>query len=344
MSKKNNIEYWKSREKQRKEAQLKNIKNIKYELQQEYNVALREIENNIARLYSKFSEDNKINYNQAKKLLTGKDYKFWRMDIASYIKKIEKTGDERLLLELNVLAMRSRISRLEELFYQVNKNINNVYLFQHKKVEELLKASIKENYYATIYDVQKYIGTGTTFSKLDNSVIKNILSFPWAGKNYSESIWSNRDKLKDILKTEMTQMFIRGEGNTAVAKKISDRLNTSFKFAMSLVKTENNYIANEASRRGYEETNVDMYQYLANLADNTCSDCAELDLQEFPIADAVVGENFPPMHTNCNCTTIPAQVREGATRAARIGNGKTYEVPATMNFKEWAELNNIDIK
>lgn len=45
-------------------------------------------------------------------LIQGDEYKQWRMSMGKeYLKRIEE-GDEPLQLELNVLAMRSKINRL----------------------------------------------------------------------------------------------------------------------------------------------------------------------------------------------------------------------------------------
>ena len=35
-----------------------------------------------------------------------------------------------------------------------------------------------------------------------------------------------------------------------------------------------------------------------------CDDCNSLEGQVFPISEAQVGENFPPMHPSCNCRLV----------------------------------------
>ena len=66
----------------------------------------------------------------------------------------------------------------------------------------------------------------------------------------------------------------------------------------------------------------------------------EMDGKHFKVKDAVPGKNFPPMHPNCRSTTVcwfPGEEDKKAqtTRIAKNENGKYYEVPANMTYKEW---------
>ena len=92
------------------------------------------------------------------------------------MKLIEETGDEELLLELNTLSIKSRISRLEEMFYQCGKYINEVYENTNKRLTVAYSSTIKDNYYQTIFDIHKSIGVGVSFSYIDNDMIKEILA------------------------------------------------------------------------------------------------------------------------------------------------------------------------
>ena len=108
------------------------------------------------------------------------------MDLKEYMSLIKSTGDEKLLLELNTLAMKSRIDRLSVLKYQVDKNINNLHDSTLESTTELLTDTFTDNYYKTIYDTHKFIGVGTSFALVDNDLVKNVLSYPWSGENYSQ--------------------------------------------------------------------------------------------------------------------------------------------------------------
>ena len=85
----------------------------------------------------------------------------------------------------------------------------------------------------------------------------------------------------------------------------------------------------------YEEVGIEKYQYVAALSERTCDTCGGLDGETFDVKDARPGDNYPPMHANCRCTTIMA----GFTPATRIARdpetSKNYKVDGNMTFEEW---------
>lgn len=332
----NNIEYWKEREKQRLNARLKEEKEVLKELDKQYKIAMKNIEKEIANLFYKYAKQNKLTYAETQKNLTNNEFKVWRMDIKQYIKLIEQTNDERLLLELNTLAMKSRINRLEELFYQISKEIYNTFDIQNNRVEKLLEESVKDSYYKSIYETQKFAGVGVSFSKLNKETLKDIITYPWSGKNFSQRIWKNRDLLSEVVKEEITQMVIRGESLKKIANRVSQKMDSSYENAIRLVQTEHSHFMSEADKKAYESQGVDKYQFLATLQDNTCKRCRNIDMKVYLIKDAKEGENYPPLHPRCRCTTIPYFLyKEGETRTARLPKGKTYEVPSNLSYNEW---------
>ncbi|MGL5569623.1 MAG: minor capsid protein [Cetobacterium sp.] len=335
---KSNAKYWEDREVQVLKGQMKDLNKLEKMLKKEYDKALKEINASIAQLFIRYMEQNELSYSEASKLLSSKEYKEWKYDLNTYIKLIEDTGDPQVLLELNTLAMKSRISRLEELFYQVDKQVNNLYNEFHKEISTFLENSVKDSYYQSIYSVHKYLGYGSAFGLLDTDIVEDILKYPWCGKNFSSTIWDNRDKLKKVLRSELTQMIIQGKGAKDVAKSFAAKMGTDFKNAQRVINTEHSYIMNEASFKSYKETGVEKYQFLATLDDKTSKICQKYDLEIIDLEKKKIGENFPPLHVNCRSTTIPYfPYEDGETRAARLPGGKTYSVPANVSYKTWYE-------
>lgn len=329
--------YWEQREYEKLRDQLKDISVIEEKLRLEFGKASKEIQKYINHLFIKFAEDNELTYTEASRLLTSSEFKSWRYDLKTYIKLIEATSDEKLLLELNSLAMKSRISRLEELKYQIDKKIDSSYYDMYSLATEFLTDSVSENYYKTIYNIQKYTGIATSFCKVNEELIKDILSYPWSGKNYSQRIWKNRDKLKDILETEMTQMIIRGESSRTISKRVAEVMDVSYKNAIALINTEHSYVMGEASAKAYEETGVEEYEFVATLDKRTSKVCQSLDGEIFKLSERQVGVNASPMHTRCRSTEIPSFDNYKSKRFARDKNDKAIEVPASMKYKEWYE-------
>ena len=291
-----NEEYWAKREAYKLKKGLKDLKKIEKELVDEYKKAMNEIGKEISNLFYKYAKDNNLSYSDAKKYLNSSEFKEFKRDLKSYMKLIEETGDEELLLELNTLAMKSRISRLEEMFYQCGKYINEVYESTNKRLQIAYSSTIKDNYYQTIYDIHKAIGVGVSFSYIDNDMIKEILAFPWSGRHYSSRLWSNRTKLKNAMVEELTQMLIQGKGVKETSKALSKRLDADLKNCIRLIHTEHSYFMEISSQKAYVECDIDKYEILATLDKRTSKICQDLDGEVFNVKDAIVGVNMPPFH------------------------------------------------
>ena len=291
-----NEEYWQKREAYKLKKGLKDLKKIEKELVDEYKKAMNEIGKEISNLFYKYAKDNNLSFSDAKKYLNSSEFREFKRDLKTYMKLIEETGNEELLLELNTLAMKSRISRLEEMFYQCGKYINEVYESTNKRLQIAYSSTIKDNYYQTIYDIHKAIGVGASFSYIDNDMIKEILAFPWSGRHYSNRLWSNRTKLKNAMVEELTQMLIQGKGVREVSKALSKRLDADLKNCIRLIHTEHSYFMEQASQKAYDELDIDKYKILATLDKRTSEICQKLDGEVFNVKDAVVGVNTPPFH------------------------------------------------
>lgn len=297
--KKNNLtskEYWEKREAYKLKKGLKDLRKIEKELVDEYKKAMNEIGKEISNLFYKYAKDNNLSYSDAKKYLNSSEFREFKRDLKTYMKLIEETGDEELLLELNTLAMKSRITRLEEMFYQCGKYINEVYESTNNRLQIAYSSTIKDNYYQTIYDIHKAIGVGASFSYIDNDTIKEILAFPWSGRHYSQRLWSNRTKLKNAMVEELTQMLIQGKGVKETSKALSKRLDADLKNCIRLIHTEHSYFMEQASQNAYDELDIDKYKILATLDKRTSKICQDLDGEVFNVKDAVIGVNMPPFH------------------------------------------------
>lgn len=293
MPKLNNNDYWINREKARLDNSLKDVDKLDKLLTREYKKAMKSIEKEISYLYDKYAKDNKLSYFEANKNLMANEFKEWRMDLKDYIKASK--GDEQLLLELNTLSMRSRISRLEEMLYQCDKYIDEVYRTSYNGTEKLLTGTLSSSYYETIYDTQKYVGVGTSFAFIDDDMVKSVLSFPWSGLDYSSRIWNNRGQLKKVVHSEITQMVIRGEASRTVGKRVAEKMNVSLFNARRLINTEHAYVSAQGDKLAYDELSVDKYEYLATLDRRTSPQCQSLDGRTFKVSEAMVGINYPPL-------------------------------------------------
>ena len=290
----NNRDYWQKREEEKLNKGIKDCNKLAKELEQHYKLASKQIEKEINNLFEKYAKDNQLTYAEATRYLTSDEFKVWRADIKGYLKMIEDNPE--VLLELNTLAMKSRITRWEALQYEIDKILNELTQTAVESTTELLTDTLEDNYNRNVFNISKKAGYVANFSGINQKTIKRILEYPWSGNDYSSRIWDNKKQLSKTIKEEMTQMVIRGESSKKVAQRVATRMDTSYKNAVRLVQTEHSYVMNEASKYTYEDLNIDKYEFLATLDSRTCSVCGKLDGKVFNLKDAKTGVNYPPLH------------------------------------------------
>ena len=266
----------------------------------------KDIEKDIFALFGRYATENNLTYEEAIRLLTSDEYRDFKMDVGSYIKTInnesvDEKAREKLELEYNTLAMKTRISRLEELTYRVNKNLDTLFFVTHRAVKELLEKSVTKSYNSA--------HTLKRDPSLRDKKLYKILEQPWSGANYSANIWNNRDKLAGIAQNEITKGIYQGKSAKKISKNISERLDASMKDIERVVRTESKHARNEASAQAYIDMGYEWYMFSSHTegksSERTCERCREINEEKYRFDKRVVGENFPPLHPNCRCTIIP---------------------------------------
>ena len=301
-------EYWEKRQLAREELSFDKGTQAYEEYVKILKESNKEINNKIALLYARYQAELKkfgIDKIQANTLLRGAEYKQWRYDIEKYVKEIErlkKTNPvefRKLSVELETLAYRSRINRLDSLkagidyeLIQAGEKINN-------KVTDTLTEVYKDTYTSLTEDLHFKKGV------ISSSVVKKALEQEWSGANYSSRIWSNTDNLAKAIKNEVVIGLNKGLNYRTMSQNIAKKFETSYKNAERLVRTETNHIQNQATLMGYTDAGVVKYQFLAVLDSRTSHTCSELNGEVFKTEDATEGENYPPMHPHCRSTTVP---------------------------------------
>ena len=332
MPKKSN--YWIQRALERSQADIRSADEVVKTINDAFYNCLKEIEKEISVLYYRYAEDNELDYDLATKLLTGDEYKSFRMGLEEYMDLIDSP---EIQLELNTLSTRSRISHLEETFFNIQKQIDKAYIYQHEAVESLMKESLQTNYHRVIFDIG--VATGETvvkdFHKLTIGEIVKEFEKPWSGKNFSERIWKNRAKLKDALEEEIVKMAISGADCTQAIESVAKKMDVSKKAAATLVHTEQAYFSSLGTLKAYNEMGVEEYIYVATLDLRTSDICRDLDHEVFSIKDAQAGVNYPPMHPRCRSTTAPYTGALEGTRTARDMFNNEVKVDKSLNYKEW---------
>lgn len=334
--------YWQKRSEERLLDLLDKSDLVAMKLDRYYSVAVKDIKKSIESLYARFEKDNKVDKNKALELIKGDEYKEWRFSMEEYLEKIKATGDEALLLELNTLAMRKRINRLEALEAEILAHSAILADVENENIGDFLEKGLEDSYYKSIYDeyLQKDPKTlelmANNHIKLSKESVNKVLTLPWSGDNYSSNIWKNSYFIAKKTQSLVAKNIIAGKSIDSLTKEFTKVYGDSYRSNVRrLLRTETAYVKSQADVEMYKTLEVEEYEILATLDKRTSAICQEKDGLHYKVDEIAVGVNYPPFHPNCRTTTIKYNPdTEGRTRLAKDKDGKNVKVPFDMKYEE----------
>lgn len=336
------LEYWAKRFNMLEQSQHDRGAEAFSEIDRKYRRAIREIERKIAVWYQRFADNNGITLQEAQKWLTEKELEEFKWDVQEYIRYGQENAvDGAWEKKLENASARYHINRLEALKVQCQQDIEVLFGSQKDIFDQLLSDVYTFGYYHTAFEIHKGVGVGWDFATLDRKTISKVINKPWAvdGKNFSDRIWLDKQKLLSELDTTLTQNIILGQDPQKAINAISKKMNVSKANAGRLVMTEKAYFSSEGQKDCFKELDVEQYEIVATLDSRTSEICRNMDGKVFKIPEWKVGVTAPPFHPWCRTTTVPHFDDEFdvGERAARSADGQTYYVPGNMTYKEWKQ-------
>lgn len=332
-----NKEYWQQRRINQILMGERSVLEYEALLEQAYVLALAEINKEIQAFYGKYATDNKISYAEARRRLDAGELKEFQALLKKwYAVARENDLSKEYIAYLKDLGNRVYISRLESLETSIRAEIEILKTNQHKSMTELLSSNYMAAYYVSHYTMAHGLEFAVNFARVDKLGIETAIKTRWNQRNYSDSVWADKDKLLNALNTIIPQSFSRGLNSNTLGDMIAKELNTSKNRGRTLARTEVNYLCNQADLITYKAIGILEYEYLATLDMRTSDICRSMDGFIGKVTQATVGVNFPPMHPNCRSTTIPYFADEDAAdRVARNQEGDTIRVPRRMSQETW---------
>lgn len=355
-------DYWNRRVLADKAGVINNAEDFLLKNQRElYGKAEKEIQKEVEQLYQKFADQQKVSLAEAKRLIRDADFRKidWdgmvkqSMELREQIRNgkgslpdevVRNLEEQHKKLEdqLKAFAKRGRISYLELKEVEIDRKLLRLYDDQQKNIYDYLRSEYDDGYYRQVFNSQQMQGYGYDFIHPNEAAIDRAILNRYQRQNYSKTLYSHCDHFSKDLRENLVTGMIRGESLDTMAGRIKKRMGVAYSAAKTLVRTETAYVYEQATKEAYEQCDIEWYEYLATLDNKTSEVCRNLDGKHFRVKDAMPGRNYPPMHPNCRSTTVcwfPDEEgkKKQTTRLAKDGDGKYYEVPADMTYKQWQE-------
>ena len=334
-----NAEYWAERALNEMLMGERSVLDYEDALLQAYTIALREIKKDIDAFFTRYANQHKISYAEARKRLTTPELKEFQALVRRWLDKAREGGwSHEYIRYLEKLSDAKYVSRLEMLEADVRYQIEMIEQQKHVDVTELMVLNYLAAYYERSYTIAHGSEIAVRFNAVSKAGVEKAVKTKWNQYNYSQTIWNDRDKLVRAIATIIPQSFSRGLSSNQLGDMIAKEMDASRNRGRTLARTEVNYISNQADLDAYKAAEIKEYEYLATLDLRTSEVCRSLDGTVHKVSHAQVGVNFPPMHPNCRSTTIAKfDDQEVEERVARDEEGKTIRVPRKMTQVQYIQ-------
>ena len=314
---------------------------LQYEtmLLQSYELALVEIQKEINAFFQKYSKENKITYAQVRQRLTLAEKKGFQALLKEWYSVASEGGYTAEYKQyLQALGKKVYITRIESLEASIRYEIEKLKTGQHTSMTDLMATNYMAGYYAAYYNVAQGIEVSVNFATIDKTGIEKAIKERWNGRNYSDSIWQDKDKLIKAMNTILPRSFSMGLNSKTLGDMLAQELNVSKNRGRALARTEINHLCNQAALDVYKACGIDSYQFLATLDMRTSEICRGMDGFIGKVTQAKVNINYPPMHVNCRSTTIPYfEDDDTLDRIAKDSRGNNIKVPRRMTQESYVQ-------
>lgn len=297
----NSAEYWRLREEKQRLKNIKDEKEHDKKIKEIYQRMMDEVQSEINNFYAKYAKDTGITLAETKKRASNLDMEAYSRKAKKYVE--EKNFSKQANAEMKLYNLTMKVNRLELL----KANIGLALVSGHDELEKYMDELLENR---TLDEIQRQAGIlGPTI--LDNAdTVHSIVNASFHNATFSDRIWMHQDLLKYDLESLLATGLIQGKNPNELARLLRKRFNVKISDAQRLMRTELARVQIAAQQKSYEANGFDEYEYITCGIGDACDTCRALDGKVFPINRMNVGDNAPPMHPNCHCSTGPHMDRK----------------------------------
>lgn len=291
------MSYWKKRQEELYRQLEKDEERLKKRLSSIYSRESKRLENQVASYYTKYGENNVIEYRKMMEKLDNDDIRLLMEQMDEFAKKYPQYA--------HLMPVREsiyKLNRLEGLQTSIKMQQLEIGAIDNEELEKHLT----KNAHRAVNATAEALGFGKNFYSIESNVVKNFVGVNWSNdKNFSDRIWGNTEKLANYLSTDVAQGFARGDSYQRIMNQMKERFeNVSRNDMYRLLYTEGTYVMAEATIKPFEE---DFEEYKISTAGDSkvCPVCRKVSEKVFKISERKAGVNFPPFHAWCRCSFVP---------------------------------------
>lgn len=285
-------EYWSKREAEALKHRITDEKEYDKRIKQIYSDMLDACQSEIDAFYGKYAAKEGISLAEAKKRVSKLDIAAYERKAKRYVK--EKNFSAKANEEMRLYNAAMKINRLEML----KANIGLELISGHDELDAFMSEILKGR---TEDELKRQAGILGETVKNNAAKAHAIVNASFHNATFSDRIWFYQELMRVDLSKLLESGLIQGKNPRVLARELKKTFQTSTFNAERLMRTELARVQTEAQKQSFERNGFDEYTFIVN--GGCCDICQGLSGKHFKVSKMMPGENAPPMHPHCRCST-----------------------------------------
>lgn len=349
-------EYWQRREDENTKHYIKQEEEYDRQIEKIYDDMLDSIQKEIDGFYGRYASREGITIAEAKKRVSKLDIEEYERKAKRYVEdaaRDRKANDgktnykgyyfsDKANEEMRLYNLTMKVNRLEML----KANIGLEMIKGHAELEtfmgEILQGRTEE-------ELKRQAGILGNTIKDNAKLAHTIPNASFHNATFSDRIWMYHDVMKADLSKLLQTGLIQGKNSRQLARELrkyyhgdehlKNGRNGAIYNTERLMRTEMARVQTEAQRQSFIENGFTQYMFIAN--SGCCADCQANNGKHFKVENMKPGNNAPPIHPHCRCSTAAHRSREEFDAMMDyIDRGGTMEGWGQGRHAEWLKQKN----
>ncbi|HFI0087824.1 TPA: minor capsid protein [Streptococcus suis] len=288
-------DYWKNRIEAEQLAKMERGATLGEEMDRLYSYHFNELEKEIRAFEQRYADKNGLSLSEVKARVDDFDVKSFEEKAKRYV--AEKNFSARANSELALYNLKMKTNRLALLQYQLDLEL--VALAEDER--QLTERFLNDEFIKVIETQSGLLGQSVLSASQIGTTAQAILNTPFHGANWSDNIWKRQTALREVVAKMTERLLLQGKNPTTMVAQLRKEFNVLVSEAKRLAVTEGARVSTEGQKQAYIANEIDEYEFIAE--PSACPNCAKKDGKIFKVEDMIPGENAPPMHPWCHCST-----------------------------------------
>ena len=296
----NSRDYWADREAEALKHRITDEREYDRQIKKIYADMLDGVQTQINSFYGRYADKEGITLAEAKKKVSALDIEAYERKAKRYVK--DKDFSKQANEEMRLYNLTMKVNRLEML----KANIGLELIAGHSELEKFMGEILQGR---TVDELERQAGILGKTIRNNAQKANAIVNGSFHNATFSDRIWQYQDLMRHDLGKTLQSALIQGKNPRAVAKEMQKywygndpRTNGGAVYCMErLMRTELARVQTEAQKQAFERNGFEQYEFIVN--GNCCDICKGLSGKHFKVSKMMPGENAPPMHPHCRCST-----------------------------------------